>query len=389
MSDIIMVQELDLDRNKITPGTLHGTAVLSAASTVPQWVNVGVSVGIFNVSTATCNGHCPYCANFTGFQVQADIGTAPVGQDTEFSSWAESSDNTWIDYTLQSQWTSSNIQVAPPSCCTVGAFTGVSPGSFTATASATLEGGIYDCPADCSPSYFQADATGTVTPQITSISPSNGLFGAGVNVTISGQGFNGTNLTVSAGSGIITSVQSSSSTQIQVFFAISSSTSGGNRNVSVTASGQTSNTVVFTLPTPDHLQVVKDNSFFICNGSVVVRQITLAVVDQNEAVVGTTPVSESFRSLTQNTCGNGSPQPTACANTDNALSQFTDTITINSCNTPGGSCGYNLTDDWQWCAGLQQTMGTLTDTVHANQVTVNGVASPSQIPAGTDIRPQP
>ena len=257
------------------------------------------------------------------------------------------------------------------------------------TASATLQGGTHDCPEDCSPTYFQDGATGTVTRQITSISPSNGLFGAGVNVTISGQGFNGTNLTVSAGSGIITSIQNSSSTQIQVHFAISSSTTGGNRNVSVTASGQTSNSVVFTLPTPDHLQVVNDNSGLICNGSIVVRQITLAVVDQNGGVVGTTPVSESFRSLTQNTCGNGSPQPSTCATTNNSLSQFNDTITISSCNTPGGSCGYNITDDWQWCAGLLQTMGTLTDIVHANQVTVDGVASPNQIPAGTAIRPQP
>ena len=162
VSEIIMMQQPDADGNKIPPGTLHGTAVLAAASAVPQWVNVGVSVGIFNVSTATCGGHCPYCTDFIDFRVQADIGTAPVGQDTEFSSWAESSDYTWIDYTLQSQWTSSNIQVAQPSCCTVGAFTGVSPGSFTANASATLEGGSYDCPQDCNPTYYYEGATGTI-----------------------------------------------------------------------------------------------------------------------------------------------------------------------------------------------------------------------------------
>ena len=34
-------------------------------------------------------------------------------------------------------------------------------------------------------------------------------------------------------------------------------------------------------------------------------------------------------------------------------------------------------------------MVTLTDIVHANQITVNGVASLNQIPAGTAIRPQP
>jgi hypothetical protein len=58
----------------------------------------------------------------------------------------------------------SNIQVAQPSG--VGDFTGVSPGSFTATASATLQGGRGDCPEDCSPTYFQNGATGTITRAI-------------------------------------------------------------------------------------------------------------------------------------------------------------------------------------------------------------------------------
>ena len=189
LSDIIMMQQPDSDGNKIPPGTLHGTAVLSAASADPQWINVGVSVGIFNVSTATCGGHCPYCTDFIDFLVVADIGTAPVGQDTEFSSWAESSDNTWIDYTLQSQWTSSNIQVAQPSG--VGSFTGVSPGSFTATASATLEGGTADCPEDCSPSYFQDGAPGDVIQvQVTRVDL------AGDEIDVSLQGASGTSGTL-------------------------------------------------------------------------------------------------------------------------------------------------------------------------------------------------
>src|SRR4029077_12791443 len=121
------MQQPDSDGRKIPPGTLHGTAVLSAASTDPQWINVGVSVGIFNVSTATCIYKCPNCPTFNDFRVQADQGTAPVGQQTQFSSWALSGGG-WSNFTLLSSWSSDNIQVAQPGG-TVGGFTGVSPGS--------------------------------------------------------------------------------------------------------------------------------------------------------------------------------------------------------------------------------------------------------------------
>jgi hypothetical protein len=68
-----------------------------------------------------------------------------VGQDTQFSSWGFGQNNIWQNVTLQSFWSSSNIQVAKPSGSTVGAFTGVSPGSFSANANANL----IDYPNDC------------------------------------------------------------------------------------------------------------------------------------------------------------------------------------------------------------------------------------------------
>ena len=68
-SDIIMMQQPDAEGNNIPRGTLHGTAVLSAASADPEWINVGVSVGIFNVSTATRLGRCPHCPTYNDFKV--------------------------------------------------------------------------------------------------------------------------------------------------------------------------------------------------------------------------------------------------------------------------------------------------------------------------------
>jgi hypothetical protein len=141
---------------------------------------------------------------------------------------------------------------------------------------------------------------------------------------------------------------------------------------------------------PNHLQVISDTTAFIgACPSVVLRQIKMKVVDVNNQVVALVSIKENFVSISTNTCGNGQPQPSACANTDNANSEFTDIITINSCKTPGGSCGYNLTDEWQWCpSGLPAVdIGKLVDVVHANAITVNGVTTPNKIAAGTNIFP--
>jgi hypothetical protein len=186
VSETIMMQQPDSDGHKIPPGTLHGTAVLSAASPDPQWVNVGVSIGIFNVSTATCGGHCPNCTTANGFRVQADRGTALVGQDAQFSSWALFNAS-WVDYTLQSSWSSSNIQVAQPSGSTVGAFTGVSPGSFSAQAFATLEAGSDTCPESCATQGWGADAPGTITPNGFGISVTSTPIQGETNSIVSGQ----------------------------------------------------------------------------------------------------------------------------------------------------------------------------------------------------------
>jgi hypothetical protein len=167
VSDIIMMQQPDSDGNKIPLGTTHGSAVLSGALGYSEWVNVGVSVGVFNVSTATCGNTCPTCFGYSDFYVSADQGTAPVGQDTQFSSWGFDQNGVWEDVTLRSSWSSSNIQVARPSGSTVGAFTGVSPGSFNAQASANLIDVNADCAGNGSPcpfTYWQSSASGTITP---------------------------------------------------------------------------------------------------------------------------------------------------------------------------------------------------------------------------------
>jgi hypothetical protein len=138
---------------------------------------------------------------------------------------------------------------------------------------------------------------------------------------------------------------------------------------------------------PHHLQVISDDNGVVYQCQTIVgRQIKMKVVDISNQVVGLVPVRENFVSITTNTCGNGQPLPTQCGDTDNANSEFTDNITVN-CNNVGGSCGYNLTDEWQWCplGSLPVNIGRLVDTVHANAITVNGVTTPNRIASGTNI----
>jgi hypothetical protein len=135
--------------------------------------------------------------------------------------------------------------------------------------------------------------------------------------------------------------------------------------------------------------VISDVSGLVVNcPSIIGRQIKMKVVDVNNFVVGLVPIKENYLSVSQNSCGNGQPQPSSCANTNSENSEFTDSITVN-CNSVGGSCGYNITYEWQWCppGKAAANLGRFVETVHANAITVNGVTTPSKIPAGTNIYP--
>lgn len=94
-----------------------------------------------------------------------------------------------------------------------------------------------------------------VRPRITSISPSRGGVGSVTRVTIDGN-FSTFTPTVSAGSGISVSIFSISSTQIAADFTIAANATGGNRNVTVSENGLTSNTVNFFVQIPTSLKVL-------------------------------------------------------------------------------------------------------------------------------------
>lgn len=147
-------------------------------------------------------------------------------------------------------WTSSNTSVA--------AFSGASSGPDVddvnvegmSFGNATISGEVWD-EYGCESGIDQDE---DVQPQITGISPAQGLVGTGISVTISGAGF-ASGATVNAGSNIsVSNVSVVSSTEITATFTPSNSTSaGGNQGVIVTVSGHASNSQNFFVQYPKHL----------------------------------------------------------------------------------------------------------------------------------------
>jgi hypothetical protein len=154
-------------------------------------------------------------------------------------------------------WTSSNTSVA--------AFSGASSGPDVddvnvegmSFGNATISGEVWD-EYGCESGIDQGE---DVQPQITSISPAQGLVGTGISVTISGAGF-ASGATVNAGSNIsVSSVSVVSSTEITATFTPSNSTSaGGNQGVTVTVSGQASNSQNFYVQVPTHIAYITTSS---------------------------------------------------------------------------------------------------------------------------------
>ena len=96
------------------------------------------------------------------------------------------------------------------------------------------------------PVTFTVSTSGT--PAITSISPSGGVAGNAVSVTLSGVNFIGGATTVSAGTDItVSNVSVGSSTSLTATFTIASAATAGPRNVTVSTSGGTSGPATFTV----------------------------------------------------------------------------------------------------------------------------------------------
>ncbi|MCP9495945.1 MAG: hypothetical protein MSG64_15970 [Pyrinomonadaceae bacterium MAG19_C2-C3] len=117
----------------------------------------------------------------------------------------------------------------------------------------------------CSQSYpLTARSTLTVNPAISSITPARGLIGNTIQITINGDGFGATpKVNVPANGGITVSNVSAANggTQVKATFAIAVDATGGDKAISVTAGGKTSNSKNFFVQVPTSFKVLSASVF--------------------------------------------------------------------------------------------------------------------------------
>ncbi len=159
-----------------------------------------------------------------------------------------------------------------------------------------------------------------------------------------------------------------------------------------------------TPPTPDHVKVIRDNMGFptSCpNTGIYLRQILVQIVNKyNVDVTSNISVEESFTNLTQNTCGNGVPQPEPCQPTGGGRfgpGQFLDSMAVagndgteQSLCTSGinrdSGCGYTVTSTWSVCGGgARKAIWKYNGETRSNIVRVDGKAG--RIADGTHLFP--
>ena len=168
-SAMLSVKELqgmgapDADGNVLPKEEITGSAVLFSAAGMGEEMDIVLSVGTFNVLTATCGTIWPNCAGYENFWVNPIPFPVEWQYDAEIASYAQLTSGVIQTVTAKSTWSSDNTAVA--SVVSAGTYYGGSPGTFNATAQAKLNDATQDCVAHgpCVTDTFQDGGQGTVT----------------------------------------------------------------------------------------------------------------------------------------------------------------------------------------------------------------------------------
>lgn len=332
-----------------------------------------------------CGSCCGYAAPF---DLDPDPFAGPPGIDYQDSIYAtdtcagdrEDVTGSGID------WASSDTAVATLPTRTLHT---VAVGSATGSALARVQ---WAHPPACPTQNFgTSQGIGVQKPTITSFDPNPIMIGVNnTTLTINGSGF-GTSPKVNLPSGITSSGQTPTNSQIVLQgVSVALSTTVGNNNVTVTAGSQTSAPAALTVDGPYHM-IVQSDITKVCSGctTTVERDVTYQInnfsgTPSQNVWIGEV-VSDSGWSCTQKNPGVSTTQ--CSANDIKSNGVFTDSWTMGlDTYTPVG-CGQNvLYDNWQWCAhSPAQILGALQGYVHTNQIEINGVVSPNKMPTGTVI----
>ena len=198
--------------------------------------------------------------------------------------------------------------------------------------------------------------TVTATPTLTSISPTNGVQGTNVPVTLTGTNF-AANATVNvSGSGVtVSNVIVVSATQITATFGIAANATVGGDTVTVMSSGVTTNGVTFTVTaTPTLTSISPTNGVqgtnvpvtltgtnFTANATVNVSGSGVTV--SNVVVVSATQVTATFGIAANATVGGDTVTVTSSGVTTNGVT-FTVTAapTLTSISPTSGAQGSNV-----------------------------------------------
>jgi hypothetical protein len=255
---------------------------------------------------------------------------------------------------------------------------------------------------NCPTEDVDAESTANVTPNITSISPAQGMVGTAINVTINGSGFE-SSATVNAGSNIVVSnVQFVSASQITATFTPTNSASaGGNQSVTVTVEEQQSKSQDFLNQVPTHIgrigepgtgssgmgTIVSGTNITVTDlsGNVLATNVcggyewfTYALADQNgnQITTGTATMTESFSNILPNP--DPLPDPVAKSSQPNfgAGQILSDILAIYS---PAPSCPpANIGDSFNqsWTATVNGTVYPLLTVIHITRST-NSQALPT------------
>ncbi len=337
-------------------------------------------------SSYSCPMDCgPYYDAYANLPGEMSIGDSASGQVMETASWNYG--YTMGPYATSGNWEMDNqistLDSSEPNTTMITATdAGIANVTITIGWQQRYDWDGLNC-VDLGSYLEQAAGELLNAPIVVAVLPGTAAPGTLVPIAITGFGFHN-DATVSTGNGGVQVTESRviNSNLMVATLAIAPNALGGIYGVTVTSGGRNSLIPgVFRVRIPHHLEVVSDNGNTQLLGGCQdgstprIRLITFKVVDSGGNGVGVVTLSEQFTSLSFNTCradGLG-PNPDGCGYNASGSDTFTDVITVN-CTTVGGSCGYNITDVWRWCpiGGSPQPLATLTETVHYNQITVNG-----------------
>jgi hypothetical protein len=299
-------------------------------SMIGRLEQTNVKAGI--AKSLSCGSFC--CGNFTEqAYVTPNATFGLVGDSISLAARVHGTDCNAVvfdDPATSATWSSQNTSVATVDSS--GNVTFVGPGKTDILAVVATEEYIIflnKCTHRGTTQTVQVSVT--VAPSVTGISPAQGPISATApSVTITGKGLTGA--TVNGGTGITPTVKSTNSTTVVVDLAVASNATPGNHLISVTANGQTGNSVNFFVQVPARLvffntscapngqgslQVITNGSVVDCGGVSratnfcgVNRNLTYQLVDQSttgDPFPLAYTLSESFSNLSTTNSALGFP----------------------------------------------------------------------------------